>query len=147
MMTRRLVLLVCALVANLATYADEYAGPSNGGSTPRYTFSWPLGEDALKPRGGTTQGPPVALDDTDSPAWIALQDGNVSAFERDRRAILAMSGEYRVTFDFLEVATYVARAKQAAPYQSWGTEKIYVDRDTGRFISLVHILEMRMIGK
>ncbi|HEY3698276.1 MAG TPA: DUF6607 family protein, partial [Spongiibacteraceae bacterium] len=35
--------------------------------------------------------------------------------------------------------------KPNAPYQSWGTEKIYVDTDNGKFISLVHILEMRIV--
>jgi hypothetical protein len=55
-----------------------------------------------------------------------------------------MAGEYRVTFDFLEIARFADEAPQA-PYQSWGTEKIYVDRDEGRFISLVHILEMRIV--
>ncbi|MGH8324858.1 MAG: DUF6607 family protein, partial [Steroidobacteraceae bacterium] len=31
------------------------------------------------------------------------------------------------------------------PYQSWGTERVYVDFDTGKSISLVHILDMRSI--
>lgn len=69
--------------------------------------------------------------------------------ERDRRAILAMVGTYRVTFDFLEVVPFVlattATDKSRAPYQSWGTEKVYVDEDDGKSISLVHILEMRIV--
>ena len=65
--------------------------------------------------------------------------------ERDRRAILAMAGEYRVTFDFLEIAPFTAQDEPNAPYQSWGTEKIYVDDDDGKSISLVHILEMRVM--
>ncbi len=56
-----------------------------------------------------------------------------------------MAGEYRVTFDFLEVAQFTAQDEPKAPYQSWGTEKIYVDHDDGKSISLVHILEMRVI--
>jgi hypothetical protein len=56
-----------------------------------------------------------------------------------------MAGDYRVSFDFLEVATFTPGAKRDTPYQSWGTERVYVDRDTGSFISLVHILEMRII--
>ncbi|MGH8189748.1 MAG: DUF6607 family protein, partial [Steroidobacteraceae bacterium] len=59
--------------------------------------------------------------------------------------ILAMAGTYRVTFDFLEVTPFGASGEAKAPYQSWGTEKVYVDRDSDRFISLVHILEMRVI--
>ena len=58
-----------------------------------------------------------------------------------------MASTYRVTFDFLEVVPYVKVDKPNAPYQSWGTEKIYVDADDGRFISLVHILEMRIVMK
>jgi hypothetical protein len=113
--------------------------------TPRYTFSWPLDGSAPKPRGGSTRGAPVELDVTPSRAWQATRATDITEFERDRRAILAMSGTYRVTFDFLEVATYVPSAKTIAPYQSWATEKVYVDRDNGSFISLVHILQMRMV--
>src|SRR5690606_36830532 len=100
-----------------------------------------------EPRGGTTKGETVAIDEGVSAAWRSLRQPNISAFERVRRAILAMSGEYRVTFDFLEVTSYDRPATRAAPYQSWGTEKIYVDRDTGSYISLVHILEMRMVDE
>jgi hypothetical protein len=55
-----------------------------------------------------------------------------------------MAGTYRVTFDFLEISSFPASAPRA-PYQSWGTEKVYVDRDDPKFISLVHILEMRIV--
>ena len=55
-----------------------------------------------------------------------------------------MAGTYRVTFDFLEISSFPAAAPRA-PYQSWGTEKVYVDRDEPKFISLVHILEMRVV--
>src|SRR5688572_20887940 len=111
----------------------------------RYTFSWPLDDPtALKPRGGTTQGPEVTLDTSDSPQWRALQEPNLAPYERDRRAILAMAGTYRVAFDFLEIVPFVGDTRAKAPYQSWGTEKVYVDRDERNFISLVHILEMRI---
>jgi len=74
-----------------------------------------------------------------------LQEPGLSAFERDRRAILAMAGDYRVTFDFLEVETFPPQTPRDKPYQSWGTERIYVDADTGKSISLVHILDMRIV--
>ena len=155
-------LLCCATAALVATTvctsvptraaADEVpatarAGDGNtpaAGAAPRYTFSWPLDGTTLEPRGGTTRGAPVELDRTPSSAWRALQAPELTAFERDRRAILAMAGTYRVTFDFLEVTPFDPDAQPQAPYQSWGTEKIYVDQDEGRSISLVHILEMRM---
>ncbi|HEY8509911.1 MAG TPA: DUF6607 family protein, partial [Steroidobacteraceae bacterium] len=112
---------------------------------PRYTFSWPLSEDAPAPRGGTTRGPKLELDRSESKEWRALREPGISDFERDRRAILAMAGEYRVTFDFLEVVPFKADGTRDRPYQSWGTERVYVDRDEGRFISLSHILEMRVL--
>jgi len=130
--------------ACIAAYADDYAGKT-AGNAPRYTFSWPLDGDALKPRGGTTKGAPIKLEREPSPEWRALQDSKLSALERDRRAILAMAGTYRVTFDFLEVTSFDTQAKLNAPYQSWGTEKVYVDSDNGKNISLVHVLEMRVV--
>jgi hypothetical protein len=56
-----------------------------------------------------------------------------------------MAGSYRVTFDFLEVASFAGDGARPRPYQSWGTEKVYVDRDEPGFVSLVHVLEMRMV--
>jgi hypothetical protein len=138
------VAIALVAVAMSVQGADSY-GSTPAGSAPRYTFSWPLDGDAVKPRGGTTRGAPVELDRSESPAWRALQARGLSDFERDRRAILAMAGDYRVTFDFLEVVSYVPLEKPNAPYQSWGTEKVYVDIDDGKHISLVHILEMRIV--
>jgi hypothetical protein len=129
-----------------AQAADSY-GSSSASSAPRYTFSWPLDAEALQPRGGTTKGAPLTLDKAESSAWRSLQEKGLSALERDRRAILAMAGTYRVTFDFLEVVSFTAQDKPIAPYQSWGTEKVYVDIDDGKFLSLVHILEMRIVQK
>jgi hypothetical protein len=134
------VLLACAMTA----VADDSSRPAEA-AAPRYTFSWPLEGQALLPRGGTTRGAPVTLDRSESAAWQALQQPGLTTLERDRRAILAMAGTYRVTFDFLEVAQFGGDGKPQAPYQSWGTEKVYVDADAGRSISLVHILEMRIV--
>ena len=111
----------------------------------RYTFTWQVGPDAPAPRGGTTHGPAVDLDEEPSKAWSILQEPGLSPFERDRRAILAMAGDYRVTFDFLEVETFPPQTPRDKPYQSWGTERVYVDTDTGKSISLVHILDMRVL--
>lgn len=116
--------------------------------TDRYTFSWPLDESrGSQPRGGTTRGTPVQLDLAPSPAWQQLQEAGITPFERDRRAILAMAGEFRVRFDFLEVVTFEPGRTRDAPYQSWGTEKVYVAEDRGTFISLVHVLEMHMLRR
>lgn len=141
MIFARFALPMLAVLCSVPLFAND-APPA---SPPRYTFSWPLDGSGLMPRGGTTKGPAVTLDQGESPAWQRLQEKGLSDLERDRRAILAMAGTYRVTFDFLEVTPFGAQGGPKAPYQSWGTEKVYVDSDTGRFISLVHILEMRIV--
>jgi hypothetical protein len=92
---------------------------------PRYTFSWQLGTpDAPAPRGGTTKGPAITADNEPTQAWKALQEPGLAPLERDRRAILAMAGDYRVTFDFLEVETFPPQTPRDKPYQSWGTERV-----------------------
>lgn len=140
--------LAAALFVSAASGADEYSGKSQQSSAPaRYTFSWPLEAGTPAPRGGTTKGAPITLDLEPSKAWKDLRADGLSAQERDRRAILAMAGTYRVTFDFLEVVPFKPLEKPNAPYQSWGTEKVYVDSDDGKSISLVHILEMRIVQK
>lgn len=139
--------LIAAMLCVASSHADEYSGSKQAGSAARYTFSWPLDANSVAPRGGTTKGPPVTLDREPSKQWNDLRAEGISAYERDRRAILAMAGTYRVTFDFLEVVPFTVQDKPVAPYQSWGTEKIYVDSDDGKSISLVHILEMRIVKK
>ncbi len=107
-----------------------------------YVFGWPfVDEDAMAVRGGTTRGAPVDLETTPSDAWLALQaaPGNQ---DKDRAAILAMAGDYRTSFDFLETVVFAAEPKPARPYRSWGTERIYVVTDEPDFISLQHILVM-----
>jgi hypothetical protein len=140
------VTLLLALCADLASAADPGASSSSSSASPsRYTFSWPLNAAGPAPRGGTSRGEPVTLETSESPAWRSLHEAALSAFERDRRAILAIAGDYRASFDFLEVATYTPGASRDRPYQSWGTERVYVDQDKGGFISLVHILELRTV--
>jgi hypothetical protein len=137
-------LLCTAVVAVFGVQASETPESS---AAPRYTFAWPLDAQSPKPRGGTTRGAPVALDREPSAAWQALQAADLAGPERDRRAILAMAGEYRVSFDFIEVDSYAAPGRPPAPYQSWATEKVYVDRDEPGAIGLVHILQMQMLDK
>lgn len=141
-----LLFVIGLSISGAALGADDYGAASNS-SAPRYTFSWPLDGETLKPRGGTTKGAPITLEREPSKEWQALQKPGLTQLERDRRAILAMQGTYRVTFDFLEVVSYAPNAKPLAPYQSWGTEKVYVDINEEKFISLVHVLEMRVVQK
>ena len=126
-------LAACALALCGAVHAQE-----------QFIFSWPLGEKALKPRGATTRGAPIVLDTAPSDAWRSLHQPGLSNLERDRRAILAMAGPYRVSFDFLEVVRYDVALKPDAPYQSWATEYVFVSEDRPDFIALQHILVMRV---
>lgn len=130
--------LIGSLLANAAPTDNEIA-------SARYTFSWPLEKNSLKPRGGSSRGAPVTLDTEPSASWKSLQTSELSRQERDRRAILAMAGTYRVSFDFIEIDSYANSGRTATPYQSWGTEKVYVDRNEPGFVSLVHIIQMSMI--
>ena len=115
----------------------------HSGETRQFTFAWPfIDGDSMSPRGGFTKGPPVTLDTKPGEAWLGLQEPGLSDFERDRRAILAMAGPYRASFDFLETVGFVPDYEPQRPYQSWGTEYVYVIDDRGDFISLQHIIVM-----
>ena len=126
--------------------ADEQA-PVSGEITQRqYTFSWMFADsDSMKPRGGTTSGPEVQLDSGTSAAFTGLQAHNLDARERDRRAILAMAGDYRTSFDFIETVGFTEGYQPKAPYQSWGTERVYVVADEPEFVSLQHIIVMHFV--
>lgn len=142
-MPRQLSLLV--LLVWLPLFAQAYeSSDAPGSNVSWFTFAWPLGENALRPRGASTRGAPVVLDTSPSNAWERLRMPGLSALERDRRAILAMAGPYRVSFDFLEVLRFDPALKPDAPYQSWGTEYVFVAEDRDEFIALQHILVMRV---
>jgi hypothetical protein len=123
------------------------ADPIAAAEPKQFIFAWPLDETALKPRGATTRGVPVTLEREAGEAWRRLQEPGLSAQERDRRAILAMAGPYRVSFDFLEVVRHDPSLKPDAPYQSWGTEYVFVSEARPDFVALQHILVMRFLEK
>ena len=136
----------CALIISLGcvVHANAEIAQAGGNATApakRYTFSWLFTDTSeLKPRGGTTKGTPVQLDKAAGSAWTALQAQGLSKQERDRRAILAMAGEYRASFDFIEVAGFTPGYEPVRPYQSWGTEQVYVVTDEPDFVSLQHVM-------
>lgn len=142
---RHLFLATLALAATGALAAG--AAPASASASTARAFSWPADAGVPAARGGSSQGAPVTLDREPSPQWRSLQAPGLGAQERDRRAILAMAGEYRITFDFQEVANWTPSGQPAAPYRTWGTEKVYVDVDTPGFVSLLHILEMRTVDE
>lgn len=59
---------------------------------------------------------------------------------RDRQAILAMTGNYKVTFDFTETVPLQANYELKEPKLSGAHEVVRVIRDDPGFISLQHIL-------
>jgi hypothetical protein len=161
---RFLLTTVLLAFASAATLADTPTGEESAASTTtetpastepstdvtpaaqRFLFSYPFADgDAMAPRGGTSKGTPITLDDAPHPGWLRLQDEGLDDFERDRRAILAMAGPYRASFDFLEVEDYSEAQTLRKPYQSWGTEYVYVIEDRGSFISLQHVLVMEIV--
>ena len=110
----------------------------------RFTFSWPFsGDSDLAPRGGTTKGPGVHLSEEPSPEFLKLKTEGLSDKARDRLAIISMAGDYRTSFDFIETMGFLPDYKPPKPYQSWGTERVYLIENSENFISLQHILVMR----
>jgi hypothetical protein len=108
-----------------------------------YVFGWPFEDPTrLEPRGGTTRGAPVVLATAPAPAWQEIHAPGLAPRERDRAAILALAGEFRTSFDFLETVLYEPGAGPARPYRSWGTERIAVLEERPDFVSLQHILVM-----
>ena len=144
-----------SLVAQCAISVMLVAGSAKGDDSvavsdqtpPRqYTFSWMFAEsDSMKPRGGTTSGPEVQLDTRTSEAFAGLQAADLGDRERDRRAILAMAGDYRTSFDFIETIGFTEGYQPRAPYQSWGTERVYVVANEPEFVSLQHIIVMHFL--
>lgn len=127
------------------TFAQEAKKQPECNVSNQFTFSWQfLKQCKMQPRGGTSKGNKIVLDPSVNDAWLAIQEEGISAFEKDRRAILAMVGAYRVSFDFIEIAGYVPGFVPSKPYQSWGTEYVYVAEDNAEFISLQHIMVMFM---
>lgn len=63
-----------------------------------------------------------------------------AAFERDRRAILAMAGAFDVRFDMRETVPFADDYRPLEPKISGGNEVVRVVEDTGRVIRLQHLL-------
>ena len=127
--------------------SDSTTPSPTGNPTPQ-AFAWPFLEpEAMVAQGGMTRGSEVTLVEQSSPAWLALQESNLNSFEKDRRAILAMVGDYRTGFQFIETGGFVANYTPPRPYFSWGTERVALLEDSGDFISLQHTLVMYIVDE
>ena len=73
-------------------------------------------------------------------AGPAMAQDSEAQFEKDREAILAMAGNYKVTFDFQETVPLTEGYEPKDRKLSGGYEIVRVIEDTGDFISLQHIL-------
>ena len=133
------------MLSSSMAFAENIVNPQACAQANQFRFSWQFFDSCdLTPRGGTTKGIDVALEPLPHAGWLAVQEEGISDFERDKRAILAMAGPYRVSFDFIETAGYVTDYKPSRPYQSWSTEYVYVAQDSKDYISLQHIMVMFM---
>lgn len=65
---------------------------------------------------------------------------NERVFDCDRRAILAMLGEYQVTFNFNETSVLKSGYARKNPKHSGGFEVVILVDDSGSSISMQHIL-------
>lgn len=70
----------------------------------------------------------------------AMSPSARASFELDRKAIMAMAGDYRVRFDFTETVSFLKDYRVKEPSRSGGYEVVRVIEDRGDFISLQHIL-------
>jgi hypothetical protein len=110
----------------------------------QWTFTRGLNSEI---RGGTSEGTLLDIDKSASIHWKNLQDKNLNKFQKDRLAILALQGEFKATFEFMETILLDTSKKFDTPYASWGTEFVKVIEDNETHISLQHILVMFMKDK
>lgn len=141
---------VFALMVGLNTGCQSLGGKSasnkDDGNTGGYGR---LVRPDLKPsdiRGGTTTGKPVTIDKTPQEAFKKIQAAKTKK-EKDRQAILAQVGDYKVSFEFVETQVFDLTKEKDKPYFSWATEYIFPLTVSENFISLQHILVMQMLDK
>lgn len=96
-------------------------------------------------RGGSSTGQIVNYQEGMTKGWKSLKTQGLNKKEKDRRAILALSGEYKTKFNFLETFNVKPDKKLDTPYTSWGTEFVRVIEQSNDFISLQHIMVMYYI--
>lgn len=71
---------------------------------------------------------------------VVVAPGEEQNFKKDRQAILAMAGDYKVKFDFIETVSFVDGYEMKDRKISGAHEVVRVIEDRGDFISLQHIL-------
>ncbi len=84
----------------------------------------------------TTATAPAAATSAAAPSGKSA----AAQMQQDREAILAMAGNYRVSFDFIETVSFDAGYELKDRKRSGGNEIVRVIADDGDYISLQHIL-------
>lgn len=79
----------------------------------------------------------------DGPIAPRSAQANAQAFTADRAAILAMAGDYKVTFDLRETTSWRGDYTPIPSKLSGGHEVVRVIEDTGRHIALQHLLVVK----
>ena len=147
-MKRSVLALMSALFVVQSLWAEDVLTSDDKPAPRQYTYSWMFSDaDGMKPRGGTTAGPNVVLDQQVSVGFQTLQSTGLTRLERDRQAILTMAGAYRTSFDFIETVGFTPQYEPPAPYQSWGIERVYIVASEPDFISLQHIIVMHFAAE
>ncbi|MEO0510284.1 MAG: DUF6607 family protein [Verrucomicrobiota bacterium] len=135
--------LVCLLslgVIGCQTAKDSHRTDKPSPVVPKsYVFGWGVLPSKLAtPSGGNTLGAKYTASE---PQAVEIPE-DATAFEKDRAAILALAGSYKVDFHFMETMGLTPEFEKRGRYNSWGTELVEVLEDTGDFISLQHTLVM-----
>lgn len=136
--------LSVALIAGFTVGCQSLSGSSKNVEKESYGR---LIQAGLKPsdiRGGSTKGAPIVLDTTPQESFAKIQNAKTKK-EKDRQAILAQVGDYKVSFEFVETQLFDKTKKLDKPYFSWATEYIFPLAVSENFISLQHILVMTML--
>jgi hypothetical protein len=89
---------------------------------------------------GLTACSTLTMQDSASVQPATLSERGDADFQRDRAAILAMAGEYDVTFDFRETVALQEGYEFADDKRTGAWEVVRVIEDRGDFISLQHLL-------
>lgn len=138
------LLIVLVFIQPLLLLAEEEAKAKSSG----HPFSWPfVGWENMQPYGGTTKATPTELDTSTKASFNAIYEKGLSKKEQDRRAILALVGDHRVSFDFIEVASSTEDYQPPRPYFSWTTERAFVIKEKKNFISIQHIMVMEYLNE
>jgi len=135
--------LALAFLSACATADKQAETYSSKGKEQNYTFGR-FSQKNITPRGGSTKGGKIIIDTKNSKSFSKIKRAKTKK-EKDRLAILAQAGDYKVSFEFIETIGFNKNYKLDVPYNSWATEFILPIKNTENFISLQHVLVMQYL--